>query len=131
MVKRRPSPTDEDIERIAETIDSLDFNDQINDRESFDKFYDDYLEESDELRDNKKVKTKVFDTLKNFHPDRIDGITGIPIKLKEEIAKEIGLFRIPRKQKGKIVFARKDSFKVKNKVRVVFRDKHGKFTGSR
>lgn len=66
-----PSPTEDDMRRIAETIDSLDLKNNIRDRDSFDRSYDEYLEESDELLVNENVRDKTFKILMSKHPKRI------------------------------------------------------------
>ena len=71
MARRFPSPDDEDISRIAETIDSLDLKKEIRDRDTFDSEYEAYLEDSPELLKNVDVRNKVFESLRQKHPSRI------------------------------------------------------------
>jgi len=69
--KRMPSPTEDDINRIAETIDNLDQKNEIIDPDSFDAEFNDYFDENPEIRDNNSVRVKVFERLRKMHPDRI------------------------------------------------------------
>ena len=61
---------DLDIERIAETIDNLDIFNEIQDKDSFDLAYDDYLGDST-LTKKEDFRENVFKKLKNKHPQRI------------------------------------------------------------
>ena len=70
MAKRK-SPTPEELERIAEAIDSLDTFNNIQDRDSFDSAVDDYFEGDESMIKNTKVRNEVFDDLREMHPRRI------------------------------------------------------------
>lgn len=70
--KRRPSPSEEEIRRIAEAIDSLDTFEDIQDYSSFVEAYEDYLGDDNNLTSNDYVKNQVFAELQQSDPDRID-----------------------------------------------------------
>lgn len=53
--KRRPSPTEKDIERIAEAIDKIDTFGKIEDQETFNNAYEEYFED-DKLKDTNIVE---------------------------------------------------------------------------
>lgn len=69
--KRLPSPTDEEIDRIAEAIDNLDSFRKIQDMDSFDLAFDDYFDQNEDLKFNSSVRDDVFKSLREKHPSRI------------------------------------------------------------
>jgi len=66
--KRMPSPTADDIERIAETLINTDDFNQIQDRDSFDSAYDEYLGLNDNLVKNKSVRESTFKEVQRLKP---------------------------------------------------------------
>lgn len=67
-LKRQPSPTDDDFERVAEAIINTDDFNLIQDRNSFDKEYDDYFENSTEWKKNRDFRDAVFKNALKLKP---------------------------------------------------------------
>jgi len=66
--KRLPSPTSEDIERIAETLINTDDFDEIQDKDSFNLAFDEYLGSNDALVKNKDVRNATFKEVQRLKP---------------------------------------------------------------
>ena len=106
--KRKPSPTNEEIERIAEAINNLDIDNQIKDRDSFDLAFEDYFEEDEKMKNNKKVKSSCFNEIQKLNPKIID------IRLfKKADGKDLKLDR--RKTAKRIVLTKKEYIHRKSK----------------
>lgn len=151
--KRRPSPTEKDIQRITETLYNLDTFDKIKDYDSFKTAFDDYMSGSD-LQNDKQFKNDVFDTYISRHEsvidtrslnaqqkqaarkgERIEQITtgklikqDIPVQTKNKRVLNIVATRKSYKTKYvKTVYVEKTSVKVKGKMQVRYRDSRGVF----
>ena len=70
MAKRRNSPTGEDIQRIAETLINNDSFGNIQDFDSFEQAYEEYMLEGgqDEMAKRKDIKEKVFNDVMQIRP---------------------------------------------------------------
>ncbi len=131
MAKRLPSPTDDDIDRIAETLKNLDSERNIDSQEEFDNAYDNYFEGQEDMKENIRVRGQVkteFRRLTGRHLRRV-----IPEDEQQEQTKQIKRakrFQFPRKVKNQVVFTEKTSITIQGKTRVRFRDKKGRFTSN-
>jgi len=133
MVKRHASPTEDDVERYAETIKHNDITGQIQDRDSFEEAYEDYFTGSPELQENEKIKEKVFQEIQRLKPsissDRIftkaggkslrrdrdetaDTVVSTEEEFKRRGARNVDLKGFDTKQRKGFIFPKK----VKNQV---------------
>jgi hypothetical protein len=136
--KRRPSPTEDDINRIAETMRNDDNFHIIKNKYTFDKVYDDYLEETG-LIENKKVRGKVWDVYKEQYSDRLEEFEERKITKKGKQVKvtkfttEQGEFKPKRKLtklgriKGKIVYTEPTAVLIRGHSYARYRDRLGRF----
>jgi hypothetical protein len=148
--KRRPSPTEDELRRIAEAIYNLDTYHRIADFESFEDAWNDYLEDSDIVR-RKDLKDETFGYYIENNPDVKDtrkqrrklpqkeakeyrkmlkkGImmpSGIPSRGKR-LLEYTATIRIEGTTRRKVVFAEKTSVTIKGKKQTVYRDAKGHF----
>ena len=135
---KRITPED-DFKRLAERLFSR-FGNQITDRETFDFFYEKFLEKADPNNKifDKKFKDKVFDEFvkrkplpkppkkppKKIVPRRVPTIK--PKVPPREFPLTGKIIDIETKRR-KIVFARKTFVTVREKRQIRFRDKLGRF----
>lgn len=127
MAKRLPSPTDEDVNRVAEALNNLDIENKINDLNSYNESFDDYFEGEQEILTNKGFKAKVFNELQEFKPQ----LKEVQFREVEPVkAKPRRELKFPKKVKGRTVFTSKSSFKIFSKDVTRFRDKRGRFTNN-
>ena len=151
--KRKSSPNFEDFERIAEGIINLDAFNKIENYESFEEAYNDYMEDTP-LDGRDDVKNNVFDILLKSHPNQIYDNRVIRAKgerLKERKGKLPRLTKIEKekaiisgiavkgkkeysfvgREKGKVVYAYEDKLVRRKREIIVYRSKDGRFTGVR
>lgn len=129
--KRRPSPTDKEIERIAESIFNLDVADEIQDRDSFDEAFDNYFEEDSDMKKNPFVRDKSFKDIRILNPN----ISPISTKKEPREPKPISPKKIKVKRdyniagrvKQKVVFTSKEEVSIKGNLHVRHRAKNGRF----
>lgn len=138
--KRRPSPTDDEMERIAEAILNMDKFNKIKDYDSFDTAYKDYFEDDNELKFRSDIEADVFNEIIKLD-DSIDDTRARLIKKKKETSVriqrgvepyrlEISIekdFKFVGREKGMVVYSRADSVTRRKKIVGIFRDKQGRF----
>lgn len=66
---KRASPTQEEYDRIAETMFNADVQRDIIDAESFDVTYDEYFSEEPEFLNSVAKRRRVFDSMRDGRPD--------------------------------------------------------------
>jgi hypothetical protein len=141
--KRLPSPTEEDIKRITETLRNTDGEHEIKDFDSFDKAWRDYFEDNPEMRGRNDLKIKSFHTYAEEYPDRLMDIVITKKELKGKERKRVkGVFKAISKpkrelnivgwEKGKkdhykVVYTSKEIIKVRGKDVIRHRDRLGRF----
>lgn len=123
MAKRLPSPTDEDAIRIAEALNRLDVENKIQDGKSFTEAYEDYFEGEGQIIRNRGLRNKVFNEMQDIKPELEGRPQEVPRKRRQQ-------FPFPKKTKGRVVFTRRSTFKLKGKTVTRFRDKLGRFTSN-
>lgn len=126
MAKRK-SPTEADVKRITEAINSTDTFDEIKDKDSFDIKYQEYLIGTN-LQLNEKFKNQVFE-----HMRKLKGQEKVyKGSLEQEIKKQekpeskfkydyVGLAG------QKVVYARKSFVETKKGKRLIYRDSEGRY----
>jgi len=147
------SPTDKDILRIAEIL-KQNYNEVIEDKESFDRAYDDYMESSNGAltRDNDdgiEFSNNVFEKLKDISRgkfreqkrEQLAPITEVKA-LKEKPIRGYGeAKRVPKaekraiefnyagKEKGRIVYARRIQINTRYGKQYRYIDNKGRYVG--
>jgi len=127
---RNPENYEQDADRIAETLFQVDFKGNIKDKDSFNKAYDNYLNNAFDLRENAKFRNMVFEKFVSEHPSRItEGESFFekgdlpPEKIERpKIKRE---FNHIGKVGDRIVFLRKDYINTKYGKRQIYRDRTG------
>jgi hypothetical protein len=154
--KKLPSPTEDDIKRIAETVMTLDSTDSIVDKQTFLEAYKDYLGEENDLLDNKFVERKVFSEIREKRPEISssdffkDARGGDFERDRKTTAKTVVTTRREYNKRGashvdlkgydvkkkydkvgfihdKIVYSRRDTISIKGHQIVRYRDNKGRF----
>ena len=72
MARRQGSPTDEDIERVAESILISDSFREIVDEDTFIQKYEEYFEEESHLRNDINFRDSTFRKYRDLNPDISD-----------------------------------------------------------
>ena len=133
MAKKRVT-LEEDMDRLAENLFNK-FGDKITDRSSFSQLYDAYMEGEDTADE---LKPKAFKAYVKFLARGKKRLTEVrKLKTKEVVTetfikdkqfrREVYEFKVVGKVKGRIVFSRPSSFKIKGKVVTRFIDRKGRF----
>ena len=165
MVKRK-SPSPDDIDRINETLDTRD-GFKIQDKDSYDLAFDDYMGIFKPDADQKAFRNKAFSDYVQKHPDvsterifqkakgkdlrrdrlttakrvvrtrkEFERLTAPDVDLKgfdtarQRITKSQRIqrdFTIPARSKGRVVFAKRTSVRVRGRSLVRHRDSKGRF----
>lgn len=141
--KRRPSPTEDDINRIAETLKNNDNFKQIKNKTSFDRAYDDYFEEiGQEWIENDKLRSKVWEQYTEEYPERLQEFEDTRVteqgrkvkvtKFQTEQGEVISVrekreFNRLGKVKGRITYTEETKVTIKGKSYPRLRDKFGRF----
>jgi len=128
--KRKPSPTEDDIERIAETLNNLDIKNDIVDQETFIEAYDNYFEGDTQMQNNNHVKVSVFNELQSISSNEISDKVLPSSRTKRQRA-DINEYDKPRIVKGQIVFTKEVKITVRGKVITKFRDRKGHFASNK
>lgn len=126
--KRRPSPTEDDLNRIAETLRNTDGEHKIKDFSSFKKEWKDYFEEDNSMRNRSDLITDTFNIYAEQYPDRLE----LREKRRKEVKtkprrKPIRELRYTAREKGRIVYASRETVKIKGKEFIRHRDRFGRF----
>ena len=128
--KRMPSPTEDDINRVAETLNNLDIENNIVDANTFKVAFEDYFEDNKQLQLNTRFRAKVFNELQSLKGDKLTD-KSLPRDETEKKLKSLNEFNRPRKIKGRIVFTKEVNFKIRGKEITRFRDKLGRFASNK
>jgi hypothetical protein len=124
MASKRVTPPEE-IERLAERIHS-EFKDKIDDKETFNQAFEDYLEVTLTPKQKTTLRQKTFSEYAKLEPD----VRRVVKKRKKRVVRRkvpVKEFEIIGKQKGRIVFARKITIKVRGKSQTRYIDKRGRY----
>lgn len=110
----------EEIERFAERLASA--YPSIQTRLDYDLAFDDYMEQLTPAQDT-ILRENVWEHMTSANPNlSVVGKSQPKTKQKREYKYEKA-----GKVKGKVVYARQDSYQIKGKKRIVYRDKLGRF----
>ena len=122
MVTKKRFTPEEDFKRLAERIWS-NKRGKIIDEKSFNKEFDNYLEESPKARSDKLLRSKVFSELQNHHTSVKYGRKSLVKTRRATIIR----YEFTGFVKGKEVKARESRFKIKGKTVLRLRDAKGRF----
>lgn len=142
--KRRPSPTEDDINRIAEALKNQDNFKKIKNKTSFDRAYDDYFgeENGEEFILNDKLRSKVWGRFFLEYPEDIEEyeekrITkkGKQVKISKFTTEKGEVISVREKRefnrlgtvKGRIEYTEVTSVNINGKPQPRLRDKLGRF----
>jgi hypothetical protein len=129
-VKRRPSPTEDDFDRIAESIMNIDKFHKIKDFQSFEEAYDDYFADCPEWLEDSHFKNEVFENVTNkYKVEDSRETTGKPKASKRGIRGR-GVeheFVVIGNIKEKIVYSYLEEITRYNRKIIVHRAKNGQF----
>lgn len=141
MSKKRPQDYTDDLNRIAETLRNTDAEHQIKDKNSFNEAWLDYFEGNTEgLGGDMELRDRCFKIYATEYEDRLltTSFEGLPRRQVGVFRREIREFpqrpekpkkefNVPTKEKGRVVYARRETVKVRGKEQVRFRDRFGRF----
>lgn len=127
---KRITPPDE-IERVRERIFTS-HRRKIADRATFDMAFAKTMMMSDLTDKQRKFRDDVFNSYKKEYGIATQRELTELRKDRKEFERDIlraskGEFSIPAREKGRIVYARKDSVRIRGKPVVRYRDKKGRF----
>jgi len=137
MNKKRLSPTEKDMERIAETLRNTDGGHKIKDNKTFNEAWDDYFQGNTEgLGGNKDFRDSTFHQYASDYPDRLFDSVISKKELKGEERERVKMalkpkrdYNIIAREKGRVVYTYKELIKVRGKDAVRYRDRYGRFAG--
>lgn len=148
MVKVRVSPDPEEVSRFVENIFNR-YGRRLDDRDSYDKVFNDYLGFSKDSTDNPDLREAAWDVIKeklslfekaggkSLGQDRektATKVVGSPKEYVRQGAQKVDLNGLDTKGggkvgivKGKTVMAKKYTINIRGVPRSVFRDSKGRF----
>jgi len=113
---------EDDADRIAETLFQLDYKGQITNPDSFNKFYNEYLDKSPTLRGSATFRQMTFNKFRENYSDRFNKFSEKPDKSKPKIKRDYKhLGFIGRK----VVYLRREYVHTPLGTRVIYRDRNG------
>jgi len=125
MGKRKPSPTAEDIRRMVDAFNDKDKTGQlITSQDKFDRIYNNYFKANPIILKDQSIRLRVAEGVNDKRAER--GLERWPISVRVTKEKR-PKFRITGKIKGRTVFLRAETVKIKGKSYTRYRDAKGRF----